>query len=345
MPRIYGYVRVSDEKQLGNKSLVNGELVDNTSLANQKLAISRWWEANRHRYPQYEFAGIFEDPAQSASKIPLAKRPQGSLMLTYVSRGDIIVAADPRRVFRTELDYHQTKAVLAPRGIQFLFVSHPDIDYSTPEGELMANFFSALGQYESRLFGRRQSLAHHARESTGRVTCSFCPLGWMKKVKLIAGETKVTRYFAPCKPERWMLRIFRWMRKHDPAVWTRDEFRFYVRRNNMRRGVRGEKRYWLWEDLTLADFIVSHDYPKRQLARRRQGYDRTLISAEVVRVRPRRAPASPPKPRAAFRAELLWQSPAGTSVAALQRRLNLELEQQVPAEASPPPCVSPDPCS
>jgi hypothetical protein len=110
----------------------DGKVIDDTSLDTQKHVILSWWQRNRKLYPDHEFASdehgeptFFEDPAQSASKIPLAQRPQGMHLMASCSPGDIIVVMDTDRVFRDTSDTLTTMAILKYRGVKLVSVNCP----------------------------------------------------------------------------------------------------------------------------------------------------------------------------------------------------------------------------
>lgn len=344
MPYVWGYTRVSDELQLGRKSIANGKVVSNTSMETQEYAIRQWWEANREFMPGYSFYcdanfdGIFRDPAQAASKIPLAQRPQGSLMLSFVSPGDIIVVTDGRRLFRDPLDYYTTKAILKPRGVRFEYLNQPNTSWDTPEGQLLGGLFAILGQHETDLMSERQRNAYKSREERGIVTGRYAPLGYRKRGKVVEG--KLVKFFSPCKRERWLIRIMRWMRKNDTKFWTRNRFRAWCLEHNIRRGPKGTDRCFYWQEFVVSPLIVEGDWPQQMLASDSQGYLRDRLPEAVSRVRKSRSPAERRQPKrvSSVPVEDLWNAPAGTTASQLRRRQYLLQEQPEQPAASPPPC-------
>lgn len=350
MPYVWGYTRVSDEAQLGAKSMLNGVVVDNTSMETQEYAIRGWWQKNRHLFPDHQFYesggfdGVFRDPAQSASKIPLSRRPQGSLMLSSVQRGDIIVVTDGRRLFRDPLDYYQTKAVLKPMGVRFLYLNQPSINWDTPEGELMGGLFAILGQHESDLHRQRKSLAYHSREERGIFTGSYVPPGWKLSVSLDKDTGKVLKYFTVCERERWLLRTFRWMQRLCPEIWTQKYYSTWSRENNIRRGPKGKNRCFYWHEFRNAALIVENDYPRYSLGTVGQGYrhDRIAALGGSVRRSPARGSRLSQRPVVKVPLEAIWNAPAGTTVSQLRRQLCLAQAQHQAQEVSPVPCNSPD---
>jgi DNA invertase Pin-like site-specific DNA recombinase len=345
MPYAWGYVRVSESSQLLGKAIVNNEVTADTSIQTQKHSIQEWWAANQKRYPEHRTGEnwIFEDPAQSARKIPLALRPQGSIMLSYLGKGDIIIAADFERVFRDPNDYYNTTDTLRKKGVTFIFLNMPEMDWSTLEGELVGEMLSSVKRYEARVTARRISIAYHSREARGLVTGPYIPPGFKKQVSIV--DDKVLKFFVPCKRERWLLRIFRWMRKMDPQVWKREVFHKWVREYDVRRGPKGEKRLWHWEEFVVSPVIVEAHFPQYMLALAHRGYRRDRISAEIVRVRPRLAPEDRQqlKQDASVTLEDLWNAPPGTSVLKLRHQRYREQAALRAEAASQEPDNSPDP--
>lgn len=350
MPYVWGYARVSDELQLGNKAILKGQLVDNTSMDTQEYAIRGWWQQNQHLFPDHQFYhaadfdGIFRDPAQSASKIPLGRRPQGALMLSFMQRGDIIVVTDARRLFRDPLDYYQTKAILKPLGVRFIYLNQPNINWDTPEGELMSGMFVILGQHESALHRARKKIAYHSRVERGIFTGSFIPPGYKVSVSIDRDTGKVLKYFTPSKRERWLLRIFRQMKKLYPKLWTQRAFNAWCREHDIRRGPKGKNRWFSWEEFNTSDIIVEHGFPLEPLSTPRLGYRHEKVAALGGHVRrsPARGSRKSQKPVLKVPLETLWNAPAGTSVLQLRRQLCREQAKRQAEAASQEPCSSPD---
>lgn len=345
MPYAWGYARVSDELQLGSKTVVNGKLLDNTSMETQEYAIRQWWQAHQHEFPDHtfyqsdDFDGLFRDPAQAASKIPLGKRPQGAMLLSFVQPRDIVIVTDGRRLFRDPLDYYTVKAKLKPMGVRLIYLNQPNVSWDSPEGELMGGLFAILGQHETDLMSARQKAAYDSRERRGIVTGPFIPLGYKKVAYLVDGE--LVKEFVPCKRERWWLRIFRWMRALDKDYWTKERFMQWAKENNVRRTPYGKKktvRVFYWPEFVISEIVVTCDFPQFLLASARRGYLRDRLVSEAGRVPKRRLPAVPQRRKLVpldHEAERLLAAPPGTTVTQLRYRQYRERVERQAAEAAP----------
>lgn len=342
MPNVWGYVRVSDELQVGKKTLIDGRWLDASSPETQKHLIRQWWEQNKHLFPKHKLNHIFEDPAQSAMKTPLAQRPQGRILMSYLQPGDMIIAADQERVFRSLTDFANTVHTLQRDNVRLICLDNPTLDYTTSDGEMLAGIKAVIKQYEARAISRRMKTAYHSKVERGIVTGDFCPLGWKKAVKF--DGKKAVKYFVPDEFERWWLRIFRWMYINDRKEWKRDDFREFLRTYRFVHRSTG-KRYWRWCYFRLADFVVTNLYPLQQLTTVSQKIVHELVSYPDVRVpqSPARTVRTPkPKPPSNW-ASLLWHAPPGVKGAALRRVLYQEPDAPVQEAESPPPDASPGP--
>lgn len=342
MPTVWAYIRVSDELQLRKK--------DDCSLDTQKHVITQWWDANKEMFPDHEFARddkghlwFYSDPAFSASKVPLAKRPQGQAMLARAAPGDIIVVARLDRIFRSTKDTQETMDLIVSRGMDVISINEPYFRWRTASDRMVGKILATVAEHESERLGERISMAHKSRVARGLPSGGWVPIGWVKKKKIV--DDRVVIDFVPCKAERWWIRIFRWMRKMDPKIWTQANFQRWVfDQEHCRRGAKGEKQKWYWTAFNLAAEIVRRDFPKEMLINGRQRYARPLVSPDVIPVRPRsarKAPA-PPKPAPGD-----WLAKAWTQGRATSRPKRSPQcpgpEPQQALEASPEHRNSPDP--
>jgi len=139
----YGYIRVS----------TRGQEEDGHSLEAQEAKIRDYYE--KHLKPLgVQWGGIFQD-AQSASRMPLAKRKQGQNMMLRVKEGDHVIVGVFDRAFRGVADYVDTKRQLEERKVALKILTVADIDGTTPEGEFILYVLAAAAQYESRMNSRR----------------------------------------------------------------------------------------------------------------------------------------------------------------------------------------------
>lgn len=343
MPIAWGYVRVSDELQLGRKTVSNGSVVDDTSLATQKRMILKWWDENRHRFPNHQFAtdadgnpAFWEDPAQSGRQIPLARRPQGSKMLAAVDQDDIIIVWEMSRVFRNTIDTLTTLSRLAEKNVTFEPLRGPKPSQKSAEDRFSTTVLAAVNELASDHTSERCRDVYVSREEVGRVAGRGIPLGWKKRYTIDRDTGRKMIHFVPCARERGWLLIFKHMRE---CGITQEKFQLIRTRIPLRRGEKGKQRYWYWAEFNLAAFVITENYPLKILVQHDQGYRRDRISDSVVRVRKRSAHASrrPSPPAASVPAEALLQSPAWTSIWKLRRSQCLEQAQPAAAAEVQPP--------
>jgi DNA invertase Pin-like site-specific DNA recombinase len=99
--RAFGYIRVSTARQANE-----GESLDVQRRQIELLA----------ELEKYSLQAVFVEAGQSASK-PLAKRPEGSKLLSAVQPGDIIIACKLDRTFRDVADAATTLKKLKKLGV------------------------------------------------------------------------------------------------------------------------------------------------------------------------------------------------------------------------------------
>lgn len=162
MPRAYGYLRVSTDRQVTDQ---------------QRDAISRHYEV-RLKSAGYEWGhgvgiphhdGWFEDLAVSG-KLPLLSRTAGSRLLTDLAPGDVLVVSKLDRAFRDTVDCLTTMQIFAQTGIKLHvlnFFGSGDMDLSSPMGELMLTIAAAFASWERRTIGERVRESVAARKLRG----------------------------------------------------------------------------------------------------------------------------------------------------------------------------------
>lgn len=343
MPRVWGYTRVSDELQLGNKALLDGKIVDSTSLETQRHLIQRWWDSHQHLYPTHEFAGVFEDPAKSAMKYPLPKRPQGAHLMACVQPGDIIVAADQERVFRNPKDFFDVTDLFRKMKVRLVFIDAPGIDILTDDGEALSGIKAVLKQMEAKSTARRNRAAYRSKEERGIVCGGFVPPGYKRIHRYDPVTKKVLKGNVPCKGERMLFRILAHISREDfdpknrKREWTVEKFNKYVKQTpNFRRhnGVRLK-----WQHLRIAPYIVSHDFPVVNLITVNRGFYHERMPGSGVRDRSKLPPSSrkPTSKMPSNWAVELWKAEGNVSAQKQRHSLCPEPIHEIPSVARPVP--------
>lgn len=145
-----GYIRVSHEE-----SALSG-----VSPESQKQAIIAYREASecpkwsKLRAPSTARRGLFVDLAQSAWKVPILRRPSGSVMCQSVQPGDHIIMYSLDRGFRSVLDFAATTKSWIDQDISVHFIRE-QLNMASANGRLMANMLAAVAQWQSDIKSER----------------------------------------------------------------------------------------------------------------------------------------------------------------------------------------------
>lgn len=152
-PLAYGYTRVSEERQARTQ----------LGLKAQARDIDDYFKGLLRRKARW--AGLFSDPAVSASKTPFASRPNGAKLLERLRRGDHLIVAKLDRAFRDTLDLAATLNRLNERGV-IVHLLDIRVDTSTACGRLIVDVVGAVAAWEAKRIGER--IAAAKRELRGR---------------------------------------------------------------------------------------------------------------------------------------------------------------------------------
>jgi putative DNA-invertase from lambdoid prophage Rac len=112
MPRIFGYCRVSTQRQADKGD----------SLESQEASMRRVFELD-YKDKGYALAAIVRDAAESGGK-PLLNRPGGSKLSTMLEKGDVVLFPKLDRGFRNTADMLRTVEIWKQRR-QHSHVGHP----------------------------------------------------------------------------------------------------------------------------------------------------------------------------------------------------------------------------
>ncbi len=147
------------------------------SVENQQTQLPRFAKSRG-----LELMGVFTDSNVSASSTGFLKRPAVKEMMKFIKKNNVktILMERVDRSFRDATDYAITHKFLKDQGIFFRFME-PDIDLSTPTGEMIFSFLVQFAQMETQTRQQRQlSIVNMYREKrisrNGRA-----PYGWTTK--------------------------------------------------------------------------------------------------------------------------------------------------------------------
>jgi DNA invertase Pin-like site-specific DNA recombinase len=148
--RVIAYHRVSTDKQADS-----GNGLEAQAAAIDKAIGVRGWD----------IVANLTDEGRSGSSM---NRPALSDALDRLDRGeaDVLVVAKLDRLSRSVRDF-ATLVERASRNGWSLVALDIDVDTSTPTGELMANIYGSVAQWERRIIGQRTSEAMQAMKARG----------------------------------------------------------------------------------------------------------------------------------------------------------------------------------
>ena len=187
-PRIYGYARVSTDKQ-------------QNSLGNQFYEITKEAKAM-----EGNFRGIFHDEEVSGGT-PWFQRPGGYFLNNALRKNDTVIATYIDRVFRNQADAAELANQLNERSIN-LHVIHFEIrDINSPIGRAIFHIMTAFSQMEKDLRAERYAKGVEERIRNNEPASSVAPKGW--KVVKVGDKKKLV----PDEEFRQMADIAAYMRE------------------------------------------------------------------------------------------------------------------------------------
>lgn len=109
-------------------------------------------------HPEFGTPCTITDPANSSIR-PFAKRSGGSLLLTRVSEGDIVIVTEVDRLGRASRDIRRTIAYLCDRGVKIYILNFiPQfipLDPDDPMCDVFLAMWAMVAELERRLIGAR----------------------------------------------------------------------------------------------------------------------------------------------------------------------------------------------
>lgn len=154
----FGYTRVSTSIQ------VEGGI----SLTTQANKISEYC-----KYKGYTLVHVYEDAGISGGT---ANRPSLIELMKVIKKGQFLICAELSRLSRNTADSMKIFTELKEKGA-FLVSLNPDIDFSTPIGEMMYNVLMAIYQLERKQIGERVSTNMKTLKEQGKLR-GRPPFGW-----------------------------------------------------------------------------------------------------------------------------------------------------------------------
>lgn len=171
-PKAKIYLRVSTEDQAR----------EGFSLEAQKQQLENFVRENK-----YKLVGIYEDAGFSGKD---TERPALQQLLLDAKEGkfDVLVTLSPDRLSRNIIDQAAIREVLEKFDIQLKFLTLP-VDTTTPEGDLITNIISSVGQYERKIIGRRVKIGMRQKAKEGGFNGMSAPYGY----NIIDGELRLNQ--------------------------------------------------------------------------------------------------------------------------------------------------------
>lgn len=154
-----GYTRVS----------TNTQKEDGVSLETQYFQIKAYCT-----YKNLELVKVYEDAGISGKN--MIERPALLEMLKDIQEGDYIIFADLSRIARDTKDMIIIHETITAKKANMVCLS-PDIDMSTPAGEMMMKVLATLHQYERQMTSQKVSDNLKRISVEGKLR-SKPPFGW-----------------------------------------------------------------------------------------------------------------------------------------------------------------------
>jgi putative DNA-invertase from lambdoid prophage Rac len=159
---VYGYARVSTERQVGEGVSLNEQI-----RRIEGRALEQGWQ----------IAEVFVERGISGS-VPLGDRPEGARLLAVLQPGDIVIAAKLDRMFRSALD-----ALGVIRDFQRQRISLWLLDLGgdvSGDGiaRLVLTILAAIAEFERERIGERIRDAKRHQRRSGQYLGGDRPFGW-----------------------------------------------------------------------------------------------------------------------------------------------------------------------
>jgi DNA invertase Pin-like site-specific DNA recombinase len=141
---------------------------DGLSLQTQKEKIQAYCV-----YKNIQLVELYEDAGISGKSMD---RPALQKLLADMTKAEYVIVCDLYRLGRNTMESLYMLNLFIDQGIYFVCLN-PDMDFSTPFGELIYTFISALGRMERRNISMNVSANMQRISREGKLR-SRCPFGW-----------------------------------------------------------------------------------------------------------------------------------------------------------------------
>jgi DNA invertase Pin-like site-specific DNA recombinase len=185
MPSCHGYARVSDKQQ-----------VEGDSLDAQDDRLSHWYETHPvgdDRKPLREqgvqWGAVYRDEGESAFKKRFLQRPNAARLFHEAKEGDHVVIDRMDRAFRNIGDTFNVIEAFQRKGVSVHLRDHPEIDFSTAMGRMIAGMLAIMAEWFSAILSERMKEVAARRKANGKPVNQKRPFA--KKLK---GRGKYRRF-------------------------------------------------------------------------------------------------------------------------------------------------------
>ncbi len=146
----------------------------------------------------YTVVAVYVDDGISATNGD--DRPEFDRLLIDMGKGDfdVILATEPERVARTNMETAMLNGLCAAAGTRYDTIRAGLIDPATASGEFQATIFGAFGAMESKRKSERQIASNATKRAQGVATPGQRPFGWE-----IVGAKPIS--FVPVWPEQALI--------------------------------------------------------------------------------------------------------------------------------------------
>jgi DNA invertase Pin-like site-specific DNA recombinase len=173
---VYGYARVSTQ----------GQAEDGESLGVQQRQIQGWCLMQGH-----DLTRTFVEEGVSAS-ISIDKRPQGSILMGSLSRGDTIVCARLDRLFRSPLDALQTVEKARNKGVSIVIIDGLGEITGNGMGRAFMIIAATFAEMERETLKTRVRDVKRDQKERGRYLGGKVPYGYRVEYTLEDGGERQT---------------------------------------------------------------------------------------------------------------------------------------------------------
>lgn len=266
-PKIYGLVRVSDEKQENSVEVQEGLIREFAKTLDG------------------EFIRCRTDEDTSGSKTLFADRLEGSKLLREAGKGDIVIAVAVSRIGRDMLDIMNVCREFCSNGIKLYVLDYPlgdgPLDLSSAMGMFLLAVYSYFAEAESEVISSRTKDGMARLHNKG-LPCNRVPPPGFKRVVLRnpEGDKLGTRFVAD-EVDRQRIRMAEQM--HGEGWTIRDIEKEFKNRGYKRKAKYREPRPWCLA--RLGKVIKEYREQGEELfVPRGEGYDLETLRAEYDRV-------------------------------------------------------------